>query len=155
MLKSTSGLALRADRLIASWDSWSNGPLQDVLATWNGPKKVGHIRAAQSQATSYRDQTRAILADAAAASKPNAPALPQDVLDDLTAIAEELDLAIADMDAETDPEKKFSASDHQAKLDATAGMLVDSATVEKFKARASGKSRGQVAPKPNPPGQIK
>jgi uncharacterized protein (DUF4415 family) len=144
MLKSITSLALRAQTLIVSYYSWKDGTLEDQLATWNGPKRVGHIRAVQSQATSYRDQARAITADA------NFAQLDADVQDDMKAIAEELDKAIIDMTSETDPDQKFAKADPTSKHDATAGMRVDDDVVARFKARASGKLRDTVTPPPKP-----
>lgn len=144
MLKSVTGIALRAQSLIVAWDSWRNGSLIDSTSTLNAPRQVLHIRAVQSQAKSYSDVAKALIAD------PNFAQLDADVQADVKAIAEELDIAIADMEDETDPDKKFATADANAKLDATAGMRVDKSLVERFAARAAGKMRGQVAPKPKP-----
>jgi hypothetical protein len=116
---------------------------------WNGRKSVAAMRALRDHAKNHRDDAKLIAAD------PAFKDLDPKKQADITAIGEEMDLLLAEMDEETDPDKKWTKADGTSKLDATAGMRVDDAAVEKFKARASGKMRGQVAPKPNPPGQIK
>jgi hypothetical protein len=150
MLKSVTGLDLRAKNRIIAWKTWSDGTLLDMTNPLNGGRKtVAMMRALRDQAKNHRDDAKVIAAD------PNFNQLEANVQADIVAIGEEMDTLLVEMDAETDPDKKFATADGTAKLDATAALRVDDATVEKFKNRASGKMRGQVAPKPNPPGQLK
>jgi hypothetical protein len=149
MLQSITALDMRATNRIIAWNSWANGILLDITNPLSGRKSVAAMRALRDHAKNHRDDAKLIAAD------PAFKDLDPKKQADITAIGEEMDLLLAEIDEETDPDKKWTKADGTSKLDATAGMRVDDAAVEKFKARASGKMRGQVAPKPNPPGQIK
>lgn len=140
MLKSVTGLGIDAEHLIRGWAQWSRGAVVAQTDVSNGPKRALDLRALESQAQAYADGARKILAD------PGAAQLDAAVRDDLTAIAEECEAAVADFAEETEPDRKWAKLSRADKLKATAEVLVDDKSVERYRARLQGKLRGQKLP---------
>jgi hypothetical protein len=140
MLKSVTGISLDAEALIRSYHSWAEGALQSFTDTRNGPKNLIELRNCQSNAKAYAQRAREIL------SREGSAGLDPLVTEDLTAIAEELEAGIAEIDQIADPDIVWSKLDRSRKEDVTQRIPAEPTDVDGIRARLHGKMRGLAIP---------
>lgn len=145
MLKSLTGLQLDADALIRSWYSWKRGALIAWTNTDNGPVRLIELRGLQSNARSYARQARDLMTQAGFAS------LTQDVKDDVSAIAEEMELGIDEIEQVAHPDNAWAKLDLDKKADVTQHVSANDRDVAAIRERLAGNRRGTIPPKPDKP----
>jgi hypothetical protein len=148
MFKSFTGLELRADALIRSYQSWADGVLLSLTDTTNATRFVGELRVLASHIESYAKQARAVMAAEGFAD------LDPAIRDDVLAIAEEGEQTGIELAEEVDPNKKWAGLDEQVKQDLTARTLADPTAVARLRARARMEVRAAKA-QPQPPAKKK
>jgi len=136
MLKSISAIALRADSLIKGYHSWQEGPLETFLDTQSGSKTLIELRNAQSNAMSYATQARDLI------QNPGFADLDPLVKDDITAIAEEMETGIAEIDDIAHPDNAWEAMDLANKEKVTQRVQAPEIAIQAIRARLKGQKRG-------------
>jgi hypothetical protein len=150
MFESVTGIGLRADALIRSYFSFSEGQLDAATDTANSPKQLIEVRGLANTVQAYADQARALMA------LPEFATLDPKVQRDITAIAEESEAAVVEIKSETDPDNKWNTLTSRQKDDVMQRVLADSASVASIRARLKHQKRGQApTPPPTPPADLK
>jgi len=137
MLKSLTGVSLDADAFIRSWHTWKEGALKTFTDTSNGPKTAIELRNCKANARAYAKGALEIMA------RDGFGTLPQDVQDDIQAIAEEMEIAVEEIDQIADPDEIWLTVDRAKKNDITQRVFMENVDVERIKERVLGNRRGQ------------
>ena len=137
MLKSITGIGLDAESLIRSWHSWKEGGGRTFTDTIGGQKTAIELRNCQSNARAYAKMARDMMA------RSGFDALDSDVRDDIQSIAEEMEIAVEEIDQLADPDEIWRSVDRDKKNDITQRVFIENVDVERVKERVLGNRRGQ------------
>lgn len=145
MLKGFSDIEDDALACINNYRSFKRGEADAVLAPSNGDPTSAHgLRMVGENCKSIARRARTLL------GRQDAPQLSPDSRDNLTAIAEELELAVAEIEAEADPDVVYASQPREVKNSVTQRLQVHRGKVDMIRARIRGERRGEPGPPANP-----
>lgn len=142
MLKSLTTIQADADSFIRAWHAWRESALRVFVGSAASDRRLHEIRPCREKAAHYFSQAQALMSSVDFAT------LHPDVQADVTAIAEEMQLAVAEIDLEAQADAVWQKLDHAKKRDVTQCVTLDAAEIAKVRARIRGELRGQpIAPR--------
>jgi len=137
MLKTFNENREEATDLIRRYVAWKKHDVEQVLNNKDKPGRL-QLELLAEQAGAFAASARSIIA---------AGGIGQDEIDDLTAIAEELEVAATEAAAESHPDTAWAAMDEQTKRQLTQKVPIARNKADRLRARMRGDLRKQN-PKP-------
>lgn len=143
MFKSINPLQIKAENLVKSYASWtdSSGEMEGVLNKPNGnAPMVIELEAIRTRIDSYARLARELTVNPAFGE------LSADLREDVTAIAEECEAAIPELDAEVDPDLVWQSTPAQEKKKLLQRRPVTKDKATNLRARLRGEKRRSGVP---------
>lgn len=137
MLKTFNQNREDAVDLIHRYIAWKRSDVDNVLKH-KDPATRQQLEILSDQAKAYAANARALIA---------AGGIGQDEVDDLTAIAEELEIAAAEAEAESHPDSAWSSLDEHTKRRVTQHVPIARDKADRIRARMRGDLRKQTPKK--------
>lgn len=136
-LKSSPALERRARALIESFGTYVDGHVKSTLTNASRRAVANDVRNLHARVTSYREEAERILAEPAFVD------LNASLQDDISAIAEEMAVAEAEIEDASHPDTIFAALDETSKVRHTASMPISRVTLADLHGRLQLERRGQ------------